>query len=62
MCFTIKAESKEMLHSALGSSGSFLESKKKGATIIYMVIVTLYNTVLRMCRSASCLQCNFTPF
>lgn len=35
MCFSITAETKEMLHSALGSSGSFLESKERGSSYLH---------------------------
>lgn len=40
MCFTIIEETKETLHSALGSSGRFLEGKKKRKGLLIMCTVT----------------------
>lgn len=48
-----------MLHSALGSSGSFLESKERDNSYLRSYY---YNTALSRCETASCSQHNFTHY
>lgn len=58
MCFSITEETSETLHSALGSSGSFLEGKERDSG--YVPSYSNVTTVFYWDTVVHCVRCNLT--